>query len=133
MPRPFLRLAFVLFTSGFISLIILADSGHAGGLWSFIASIPGGDKLGHLVLVGTLSVLLNLLLENRRAPFPCNRIMLGSLILIIATTLEEASQAWIPHRNFDLFDALANIVGALCGEGLLRMLPRRHTQSSAAT
>ena len=131
MPRPLLRLAFVLFTTGFISIIILADRGQAGSLWAFLGLIPGGDKLGHLGLVGTLSLLLNLLLESRRAPFPCNRIMLGSLILLAAMTLEEASQALIPHRNFDRLDGLANIVGVFCGEGLVRMLPVRHPRSPA--
>jgi VanZ family protein len=41
--------------------------------------------------------------------------------------LEEASQFFIPARSFDAFDALANLIGVLCGEGLVRMLPaRRH-------
>jgi hypothetical protein len=132
MPRPLLRLAFVLFTTGFISIIVLADSGRAGGLWTFLGAFPGGDKLGHLGLVGTLSLLLNLLLEGRRAPYPCNRIMLGSLLLLVAMTLEEASQAFIPHRNFDLLDGLANIAGVFCGEGLVRMLPARRPREPVA-
>lgn len=123
MPRLFLRLVFVLFTTGFVSLIVVADSGGAGRVWDFVGRVPCGDKLGHLVLVGTLSLLLNLLLEGRRAPGRCSRILLGSAVLLIVMTLEEGSQAFIPHRSFDPLDWLANVVGIFCGEGLVRMLP----------
>jgi len=119
-----IRLAFVLFASAFVSLIILADRGGIGVIWEYVALIPFGDKLGHLGLVGTLTVLLNLTLKHRKA----GPMMLGSLIVLTGMMLEEGSQFFIPVRNFDGFDALANIVGVLCGEGLVRMLPRRFTR-----
>ena len=118
-----IRLAFVLFTSAFVSLIVLADRGQIGMIWEYVAKVPLGDKLGHLGLVGTLAVLLNLTLKRRKA----GPLMLGSLIVLTGMMLEEGSQYFIPARSFDGFDALANLVGVLCGEGLVRMLPRRVT------
>jgi VanZ family protein len=131
MPRLFLRLVFVLFTSGFVSLIVVADRGGAGHLWDFVGRIPCGDKLGHLVLVGTLSLLLNLMLEGRRGPGRRPRILPGSVLLLVVMTLEEGSQAFIPHRSFDPLDWLANVIGIFCGEGLLRMLPGTARESPA--
>jgi polysaccharide biosynthesis protein VpsQ len=119
-----LRLAFILFTSAFVSLVVLADRGQIGQIWEFIALVPFGDKLGHLGLVGTLTVLMNLQLKRRKA----DPLMLGSLIVLTGMMLEEGSQYFIPARSFDGYDALANLVGVLCGEGLVRMLPRRITR-----
>ena len=115
-----IRHAFVLFASAFVSLIVLADRGRIGVIWELVAMVPLGDKLGHLGLVGTLTVLLNLTLKRRKA----GPLMLGSVFVLVGMMLEEGSQYFIPARSFDGFDALANLVGVLCGEGLVRMLPR---------
>lgn len=131
MPRPFLRLAFVLFTSGFVSLIVLADRGGAGRLWDFVGWIPRGDKLGHLLLVGTLSWLLNLMLEEGRDPARRPRLLPGCAILLVVMTLEEGSQAFIPHRSFDPFDWLANVAG-IFGGGMLARMRGGGTRATAA-
>ena len=130
MPRPLLRITFVFFTTAFLSIIVIADRGHADLFWNLVGRVPCGDKLGHLGLVGTLYYLLNLLLEGRRAPGRWSPMMLGSLLLLAFMTVEEASQAFIPCRSFDLLDGLANIIGVFCGEGLVRMLPVRRPQAT---
>lgn len=130
MPRLLLRIIFVLFSTAFLSIIAIADQGRADLFWGIVGRIPCGDKLGHLGLVGTLSFLLNLLLAGRPAPGRFGPMMLGSLLLLAFMTLEEASQAFIPHRSFDLLDGLANVIGVFCGEGLVRMLPARDPQST---
>jgi hypothetical protein len=132
MLRLLLKITFVLFTTAFLSIIVIADRGHADLFWDLVGRVPCGDKLGHLGLVGTLSFLLNLLLEGRPAPGRWRPMMLGSLLLGVFMTLEEASQAFIPHRSFDLLDGLANIIGVFCGEGLVRMLPVRRPQATIA-
>jgi len=119
-----IRLVFILFTSAFVSLVVLADRGQIGQIWEFVGMIPFGDKLGHLGLVGTLTVLLNLQLKRRKS----GPLMLGSLIVLVAMMLEEGSQYFFPARSFDGYDAIANLIGALCGEGLVRMLPCRITK-----
>lgn len=131
MPRLLIRLAFLIFAAGFISILVIANRGHADLFWQFVGKIPCGDKLGHLGLVGTLGFLLNLVLDRRRAFPGGNGLMLGSLLVLVFMTLEEASQAFISCRSFDLVDGLANVVGIFCAEGLLRMLPSRPATSPA--
>jgi hypothetical protein len=130
MPRLFILTLFALFSSAFVTIIVIANRGGGEQLWGFLASIPCGDKLGHLGLVGTLSFLLNLVLDGRRASASGDGMMLGSLVLLLFMTLEEASQAFLPHRSFDLIDGLANVIGVFCGEGLVRMLPPRRLRSA---
>lgn len=130
MSRLLIRLAFLLFAAGFVSILVIADRGDADLFWNVVGKIPCGDKLGHLGLVGTLSFLLNLALDRRRAFASGDGILLGSLVLLVFMTLEEFSQAFIPCRSFDLLDGLANLVGVFCGEGLVRMLPSRRPQSA---
>jgi hypothetical protein len=119
------RIVFVCYAGFLAGVIYLAN--HGGGrLWSFLTDIPGGDKLGHLGLVSTLTLLLNLALRGRRAPGKLSRIMLGSLLAATIMTLEELSQAMIPSRSLDLFDGLANLAGVALGEwGAKRYLDPR--------
>lgn len=129
MPRLLFRFAFIAFATCFVSIIVLADRGQAGQLWTFAGQVPCGDKLGHLALAGTFSVLLNVLLERRPAPGAFAPLMLGSLLLLVGMTLEECSQMFFPSRSFDGFDGLANVIGVICGEGLVRMLPENRVQA----
>lgn len=115
------RAAFAIFLAAFVTLIALANLGAVPHLFHLAAQIPGGDKFMHLLLTGTLALLLNLKL-NRHTTGP---IMTGSLCVLILMTLEESSQIFLPHRTADLADALANTAGVLCAEGLTRMLPSR--------
>ncbi len=132
MARLLLLLVFALFTIAFVSILVIANRGGGERLWGFLASIPCGDKLGHLGLVGSRCFLLNLALDRRRAPGRRGGMMPGSLILLVLMTLEEGSQAFLAYRSFDLLDGLANIVGIICGEGLVRMLPASRPESAIA-
>lgn len=118
-----LRLALVCYGVLFIGIILIANRG-GGHFWHFLTDLPGGDKLGHLGLVGTLSLLLNLSLRGRRAPRPLAGVMLGSVLVAIVMTAEECSQAFIPSRSLDLFDGLANLAGAALGEMVTRLILR---------
>jgi hypothetical protein len=130
MPRHVLHLVFAFFTTAFVAIIAIANHGGGERLWGFLTDIPCGDKLGHLGLVGTLSFLLNLVLDGRRGHDRRGSLMSGSLILLVVMSLEEVSQAFLPHRSFDLLDGLANLIGVICGEGLVRMLPPRRLRSA---
>ena len=54
--------AFSLF---FITVVVIADRGEGDQWWAFLNHIPNGDKFGHIVLIGTLSLLCNLALPTR--------------------------------------------------------------------
>jgi polysaccharide biosynthesis protein VpsQ len=105
--------AFIVF---FITIVVIADRGEGARWWGFIDRIPYGDKVGHLGLIGTLSLLCNLAIPSRKtAGFP-GFITRTTLVLLILLTLEEIAQAFIPHRSCDVFDWLADLVGLALGQ-----------------
>jgi VanZ family protein len=73
---------------------------------------PGGDKLGHFVLFGILSLLLN---KSALSLFPKQssvRLVLNvSLLLSIIIGLEEWSQSLFPTRTMSLTDLMASYTG----------------------
>lgn len=127
-----IRLSFLLYAAAFAAIILITDKA-GGSMWSFVHAVPGGDKAGHLGLVGTLSLLANLALRGRRAPRPLSGIMLGTLLVALVMSLEECSQAFFPSRSLDLLDGLANLAGAALGDILARRLlrPKRTGEATA--
>lgn len=103
----------VLFTLLIVLIIILADAGGLGFL-RFLNRIPLGDKIGHFVLYGILTLLLDLALF-RSLPH-LNRRLLSlrvALILILLIGLEEFSQQSFPNRSFDLVDLAFSYLGVI--------------------
>ena len=92
---------------------VLATCGRLPAL-----ALRGGlDKLGHLLLLGTLSLLAV-------AFFGRARWRLVVLALGLLSTLEELSQAWFPARTLDGWDLAANLIGITLG-GLAAASTRR--------
>lgn len=120
--------AYAVFLGG---IIYLANQG-GGHWWNFITDLPYGDKLGHLGLVGTLTLLLNLALKGRRAPGKLSGVLLGSIFVALLMSVEECSQAMFPSRSLDLWDGLANLAGVAVGDLISRGV-LRHRQLHAAT
>jgi len=92
-------------------LIHAANTGRALFFFEVLDCIPMGDKLVHLVFMGTLAFLLNLMLGGRTLTLIGVPILLGSFIAIGFVTIEEFSQMYIPTRKFDWIDLMANYVG----------------------
>jgi VanZ family protein len=105
--------AFILF---FITIVVIADRGEGNQWWAFINRIPNGDKLGHLVLIGTLSLLCNLALPTRPRRNLPRFITLTTLVLLVLLSLEELAQAFIPTRTCEFFDWLADLAGLAIGQ-----------------
>ena len=116
------RVGLVIFGVFLVGIIVAANRGACGWLWSLSANIPHGDKVGHLVLIGFCSFLLNGSLGGRRAPGRFRGLMLGSLLLLIVVTIEEGSQFFNVHRTCDPVDWLANVMGVALGEVSFRIL-----------
>jgi hypothetical protein len=104
---------FILFM---ILIIAIANRGEGDRWWSFIHHIPYGDKLGHLGLMGTLSLLCNLAFSPRPFPFLPSSITRVTFILFLLISLEEISQAFIPTRTCDPLDWLADLTGLALGQ-----------------
>lgn len=106
-----LRWSAILFALLIVIIVILADTGGLGFL-RFLNQIPFGDKVGHFVLYGILTLLIDLALF-RSLPH-LNRRLLSlrvALILALLIGLEEFSQQYFPNRSFDLVDLAFSYLG----------------------
>ena len=94
-------------------MVIIANRGEGDRWWPFIHNIPYGDKLGHVGLMATLSLLCNLAFAKKPLSFLPSRI---TLILFLIVTLEEISQIFLSTRTYDPLDLLANLIGLAIGQ-----------------
>jgi polysaccharide biosynthesis protein VpsQ len=124
MKRKIPMIAALVFIATFLSIIVIANRGEGGNWWAFINDIPCGDKVGHLGLVGTLSLLCNLAFQPRGKWRIPRWITPTTLVLFILLTLEEISQAFQPYRTCDPFDWLADIAGLALGQYVASKLRR---------
>lgn len=101
------------FTLFILLIIILADQGRLGFL-RLINQIPFGDKAGHFILYGILTLLLDLTLI-RALPNRSPRLIVLSMGLVLALIigLEEYSQQFFAKRTFDLVDLSFSYMGVL--------------------
>ena len=117
-------------TLSFIGLLAYivwsAATASRSKLFEIINSVPLGDKLSHFLLVGLLTLLVNLSLRNRRITIASRDWLLGSLVVLVVVTLEELSQHFIPNRELDPLDLLANYLGVLVfGQFAKLLMPRQ--------
>jgi len=81
------------------------------GLGVLISGIPWGDKIGHFLLFGTLGFLVNISLA-RSGCSALTRVKI-TLLVSLVVLVEELSQIYLPHRNFDVFDIGADFSGII--------------------
>jgi len=103
----------ILFALFILLVIVLADMDGLGFL-RFINRIPFGDKIGHFVLYGILTLLVDLALF-RSLPHLNRRLLTLRVALILALLigLEEFSQQYFPNRSFDLVDLAFSYLGVI--------------------
>ncbi len=94
-----------------IVVIVLADMGTLPGLIRGLYDFPNGDKLGHFILYGILSLLLNLAFTLRPGLNLSHIILTVSLVLALLIGLEEWSQSLFGSRSMDIVDLLASYAG----------------------
>jgi hypothetical protein len=127
--RPIAVIAALVFISFFVWIVAIADKADGVPWWSFIDQIPFGDKIGHLGLIGTLSLLCNLAFTRWESARPVHFISRTTWVLLVFLTIEELSQAFIPHRHLEFLDWLADLAGLAIGQTVARALslksPRR--------
>jgi VanZ family protein len=81
--------------------------------------------MGHLILMGLFSFLLNMALQSRTVRVWKIELLKGSLIVALVVTLEEFSQLFIRYRTFDVGDLLFDYVGIFSFGLLASLLTRR--------
>ncbi len=102
----------ILFTLFILLVIILADAGILNHYIGFIYEIPYADKLGHFILYGILTLLIDLALFRARPDQSRLRTAITcGLVLALLIGLEEFSQKDFPSRTFDLVDLTFSYLG----------------------
>jgi len=90
----------------------------------WLHAVPAADKLGHFVLLGTMSLLVNLSMDLKRWRIGGRELLAGSIIVAILATAEEFTQRFIPTRSFSLLDLAANYLGIFVFGRLAESLAR---------
>ena len=106
-------------TGGFILLLILivliANLGLGPVYFPFVYDFPGLDKIGHFLLMGTLSFLVNTTLGAKKIRILSANLLLGNLLVILVVVLEEISQIFLVHRACSVLDLAFDLGGIILG------------------
>ncbi|MGM0443296.1 MAG: VanZ family protein [Fibrobacterota bacterium] len=94
-----------------IWLIIKADAGTPSLLQRQAELLPYGDKGGHFLTFGVLSLCVTLSFRFRTVGLGPVQIYAGSVAVFLFSCLEEFSQLLCAERTFDTGDILANFLG----------------------
>ncbi len=100
-----------LFFAMILWFIFLADSGQAGWLRDIARQLPYGDKFGHFILFGLLTLLLNIALRFSHWRVGFINIQKGSVYVLVFALVEELSQYYFPSRTVDIDDVIADLIG----------------------
>lgn len=103
-------------------IVVLADIRQTQYLFLPIRKLPYGDKIGHFLLMGFLSFLVNLTLKAKSFQIWKLKYLWGSIIVLAVVTIEEFSQIFIRGRSFDLRDLGADFAGILLFGELARFV-----------
>ncbi|MDQ3037265.1 MAG: VanZ family protein [Myxococcota bacterium] len=114
------------------TIVFLADTDRLAPLLTAVHAVPLGDKLGHVVLMGTLALTVDLALHARTVTVARVPLRVGSMAVLAVVVLEELSQRWLPSRNFDLGDLAADVIGIAIGGALASLLLRRRASRAGA-
>ncbi len=107
-----------------IWIIVDADLGTQNFFVNFAHSIPLGDKIGHLCIFGSLTLLFNYALRCTTIQLFGFNVLKGSFGVLIFALVEEASQLFFPTRTFDTLDILSDIIGILMASILVERFNR---------
>lgn len=91
--------------------IISADIGTQNIVFTFIKSIPHGDKIAHFFLYGILTFLFNIALGFRALRFKHYQGQWGAIMVFLFAIVEEISQYFFPNRTLSLADVIADGAG----------------------
>ncbi len=113
---------------GMATLLLMADFGALRDVALFISHTFLLDKAIHFAMYGLLALLINASLLHRSQSRTFGTIATGSILVVIVSTLEECSNAFVVFRTCSLADLAANYLGIVC-LGILPLVAWRRTQS----
>ena len=104
----------ILFAFLLLLIIILADMGALPRFLQVWNDFPYGDKAGHFILFGLLTLFIDLtLFRSFRSQSPKLVAVISGLILAVLIGLEEFSQQYFANRTSSLTDLMASYLGVL--------------------
>ena len=104
----------ILFSLLIILIIVLADMGALPHFLQVWKDLPYGDKAGHFILYGILTLLVDLaLFRSLSNQSPKQVAVISGLILSLLIGLEEFSQQFFANRTFSLKDLAAGYLGVI--------------------
>jgi VanZ family protein len=126
----------LLASAGFLAfilwLIYMADTGTGASniLFKMSDRLAYGDKIGHLLLFGPLTLGVNASLKFKKIQLGGRgNIYLGTLLVACFVLTEELSQYFLPTRTVEALDLLADSVGITFFTWLSFWIDRRQNQS----
>jgi polysaccharide biosynthesis protein VpsQ len=105
-----------------------ADTGHMPPVLRHLYDYPNGDRVGHVVVYGTLAFLLHLAFPGTRQWFR-RPIPVAVASLFVFGTAEEFSQGLFPRRTPDAIDLFCTWLGIAVGYLLARRWARSRSES----
>ncbi len=99
------------FSLALLAIVVSANTSTMPAFLYNIYTFRYGDKAGHFILTGLLSLLVNLSLGCRKTRLASRNFLLGSLLVGAVVTIEELSQVFFPSRNASLTDLLSSYLG----------------------
>ena len=102
-----------LFVLILILIVIAADLGLGPAIFPLIYLLPWGDKAGHFILMGLLSLLINSVLSAAKVRVFSFNLLKGTIIILAIVTLEELSQLLLIYRRFSFVDLLFDYLGII--------------------
>lgn len=104
----------ILFSLLILLIIVLADMGSLPQFLQVWNDFPYGDKAGHFILYGILTLLVDLALFRSLPKRSLKWVAITSgLILSLLIGLEEFSQQFFANRTFSLNDLAASYLGVI--------------------
>jgi polysaccharide biosynthesis protein VpsQ len=126
---PRIKILTVVYILILVGIIVLADI-NGTSYFMFMHYIPYGDKVGHFVLMGMFSLMLNLALRARTIRIWRLNYLLGSLIVAVLVLIEEISQIFVGGRTFDFGDLLSDYAGVLVFGEIARLICRKRLRKA---
>src|SRR5262245_16002460 len=103
----------VIYVSLFAVGVLFADEGWMPSYLQAFHDLPYCDKLIHVVLYGLLALVVGKALAGSGGWSVVRAVVTSCILVLVASTVEEWSNQFLPNRDFSYGDLAANYLGVL--------------------
>ena len=109
----------------------MANTGQSSVFFELVSMIPYGDKVGHFMLFGILTIAANIGLRFNTWSIGQHQIYWGATSVLIFASLEELSQHFSSRRTLDLSDFIADLAGITLFSFLTLLIQKNTVERSS--